>query len=221
MAENRQSTAALPPGRVSVLTDSARVGYTPCMSQSHSITGVTTLTIAGEERTLACDMNCAAVLHEAVGERWPEWLTNRFLGITVEGGRKLEPLAPADIMLALYALLGTDRVDQPRTETVQTLTRSIGPFAYAETQVAVVRCVAAAFGLPGKFVDAVLAAVDVRPEETAPGTGVPSAPLPLDPSASLPTGSGTSRSPSGTPSSTATPRSSKRLARKKPGKSHS
>ena len=204
------------------MTDSARVGYTQRMaSSSHPITGVTTLTIAGETRTLACDMNCAAVLYESVGERWPEWLTQRFLGISVDKGRQLEPLTPTDMMTALHALLASDRMDLGRKETTQTLARSIGFAAYADMQVAVVRCVAAAFGLPGKFVDAVLTAVDARPEETAPGTGAPSAPLPSDPSASLPTGSGASRSPSGTASSTATPRSSKRPARKKPGKSHS
>ena len=192
-------------------------------SQSHPITGVTTLTVAGETRTLACDMNCAAVLHETVGERWPEWLTERFIGVSVDGGRRVQPLSPRDMTVALHALLATDRLDHPRPdESDATLARSIGFAGYADLQIALVRCVMTAFGLPGKFVDDVLAAVGSRPASApAPGTGVPSAPSPSAPSASSPTASGASPSPSGTASSKVTRKSSRPPARKKPGSSRS
>jgi hypothetical protein len=128
-------------------------------------------------------MNCAAILFEQHGEAWPSWLTERFLGISVDGGRELKPLSPADMISTLYALLASDRADHPRPfESVALLGRIIGIAEYADLQLAVIRCVMTAFGVPGKFVDDVLAAVDARPRSAtarlAPGTGAPSAPSP-------------------------------------------
>ena len=189
------------------------------MSQTHPITGVTTLTIAGEVRTLACDMNSAAVLHEQLGDKWPAWLTARFIGIPADGGRRVEALTPADLRLTLLAVLASDRMDNPRSdESPGSLARSIGIGGYAEAQTEVLRCVMTSFGLPGKAVDAVLAAMDARRENSpAAGTGLASSPLPSEPSVSPRIASGASRSRSGTESSTVTPSASKTSARKKRG----
>lgn len=184
---------------------------------NHPITGVTSLEVAGEIRTLACDMNCAAVLFDIKGERWTEWLAERFIGVSVDGGRRIEPLKPGDMIVALYALLATDRLDAPRPEeSIAGLGRAIQLRDMAALQIALVRCVMTSFGLPGKFIDDVLTAVDARPASaTAAGAGMPSAPSPSAPSASRPIASGASRSRSGTASSPATgsrskPRSSRR-----------
>lgn len=190
----------------------------------HPITGITTLTIAGETRTLSCDMNCAAVLYESKGERWPEWLTARFIGVAVEGGRQVLPLKPADMIVALHAALATDRYDSPHPEeTERTLARSIGLADYADLQLALVRCVMTAFGVPGKVLDAVLAAMSERPTELpaapAPGVGEAPSPSPSDQSASPRIVSGGSRSPSGMASSKATRSGSRPSAGKRPGKS--
>jgi hypothetical protein len=146
---------------------------------THAITGRSSLEIAGEVRTLACDMNCAAALYEAKGDRWSEWLVDRFLGEAVEvdggkHGRRVKPISPADTITALHALLATDREDGNRVgETEKSLRRSLGLAAMPDVQLAMMRAVLAGFGLPGEFIEAVAKAVDgPRDGKTADGTGI-------------------------------------------------
>lgn len=145
---------------------------------SHPIKGTTTLVVAGETRTLVCDMNCAAALSEAKGEHWQDWLVNRFLGEAVTAkdgtkGRRVTPLTPADSITALHALLATDREDSGRIETEKSLRRSLGLADLADVQLALIRTVLASFGLPGEFIEAVVNAADApRAEAAKVGTGL-------------------------------------------------
>lgn len=143
----------------------------------HPIKGTATLVIAGETRTLACDMNCAAVLSEAKGDHWNEWLVERFLGRQVETkdgspARSVTSLTPADSITVLYALLASDREDSGRIESERSLRRVIGLADLPDLQLATIRAVLAGFGLPGEFIEAVVNAADEpRAEAAKGGTG--------------------------------------------------
>ncbi len=119
------------------------------------ITGKTEIEVAGERRSIVCDMNAAAVLYDRYGEHWTLWLLERFAGkpVAVAGGKKFlkqEPLGPSDLMTVLFALLATDRATSRRVEDEVSLGSSFTLGDYARIQVEITRCVLVSFGVPGE-----------------------------------------------------------------------
>lgn len=122
------------------------------------ILGQTPVTIAGEKRTLVCDMNAGATLFEH-DPHWTLWLAERFVARPQKVGGKmvmqLPPLSPIDLSVALHALLSTDRVKSPRDESPESLRTAIGINQIAELQQACTRAVLAGLGVPGEGIEAV------------------------------------------------------------------
>lgn len=140
---------------------------------AHPITGVATVMVGGEQRKLAFDMNAAAALFDSIGDQWNEWLVARFLGSEVEGkeARLFTPLTPADTVTALHALLASDREDSGRPETAATLRRTVNPTETLTLQLAMLRVVMTAFGIPGEGIEAVIKALDAPRKPSALGAG--------------------------------------------------
>lgn len=144
-----------------------------------SVRGVVEVEVAGEQRSLACDMLAADVLFTALGPHWLLWLYERFIGKPdklADGTkvRRAEALAPRDLVTALYGMLATDRARSGREESVESLMAAISPFAFIELQGALTRAVLASLGVPGEVREAGAGAAAVPPgsERAAmPGTG--------------------------------------------------
>lgn len=147
-----------------------------------SVRGVFDVDVAGERRTLVCDMQAAQILFGEVGPHWYLWLVERFIGKPVtlpDGtkGRQCEVLEPKDLVTALYGMLAADRAASGRPETPHTLMRSLSPFAFPELQQALTKAVIASLGVPGevKGVDAGAAGAAPGNERAAThGTGAQS-----------------------------------------------
>jgi len=144
------------------------------------IRGVVDVEVAGERRSVVCDMLAAEALYQQLGPHWYLWLVERFVGkqATQPDGskiRKCEPLGPHDLMVALYGMLAQDRKMGKRTdESVDSLMAFISPFATPELQVALTRAVLGSLGVPGevKGADASAAAEPLGSERAVThGTG--------------------------------------------------
>lgn len=125
---------------------------------NNPILGQTPVTIAGERRTLVCDMNAGATLFD-FDQHWTLWLAERFVARPqkVDGRTvmQLPPLSPADLSIALYAMLSTDRAQKPREESPDSLRMVIGINQIASLQQACTRAVLAGLGVPGEGIEAV------------------------------------------------------------------
>lgn len=143
------------------------------MSSTHSITGRTTVLIAGEPRLLAFDMNAAAAFSESLGKDWRQWVVARFIGTPQpeSKGMQVEEMTPRDVVLALHALLATDREDTARVETIKTLSRELSPAQQMDMQLAMLKCVLPGFGVPGEVIEAATGAAEQPRSATAAGTG--------------------------------------------------
>lgn len=124
-----------------------------------SVRGVVEVEVAGEKRTLACDMLAADVLFQQLGPHWLLWLYERFVGKPgkLPDGtkiRKMDPLSPKDLVVALYGMLAADRAASDRQESIDSLTRAISPFAVLELQQALTRAVLTSLGVPGEVKEA-------------------------------------------------------------------
>ena len=122
------------------------------------ILGQTPVTIAGERRTLVCDMNAGAALFD-FDQHWTLWLAERFVAKPTRVDGKtlmhLPPLSPGDLSIALYAMLATDRAQKSRDESPESLRMAIGIRQIAELQQACTRAVLAGLGVPGEGIEAV------------------------------------------------------------------
>jgi len=133
-----------------------------------SVRGVVEVGVAGEKRTLVCDMLAADALFHSLGAHWLLWLYERFLGQPGElpDGtkiRKLEPLSPKELVTALYGMLARDRETSGRAETEESLMAALNPFAFPELQQALTRAVLASLGVPGEVKEADAGAAAVPP----------------------------------------------------------
>jgi hypothetical protein len=189
------------------------------MTTTHPITGRTTMTLGGEVRTLAFDMNFAAALDESVGRDWLSWLAKRFIGEQEDSGRRVTPLSPRDTITVLYAALAGDREVSLILETESSLRASISPLDLCEINLAIVRVVLTGLEVPGEAVEAVLSAMNEPRNLTAPGTGSVSSVSPSVPFKSTRSASGGSPSRSGARSSRATPTASKPTGARRRGSS--
>ncbi|HTV07805.1 MAG TPA: phage tail assembly chaperone [Candidatus Aquilonibacter sp.] len=111
--------------------------------------------IGGEVREFACDMRCVAVLWDEVGDDWATWLTERFAGtlMPMEDGterRVAAQIPEADLGIALYALLASDRAKRPRIETPEDILRKLFKDQKVDAQVAAMDAIAPSFGIRGK-----------------------------------------------------------------------
>lgn len=111
------------------------------------------LNIGDEVRELACDMRCVAVLWDEVGDEWAAWLSERFAGTLMEAEGKTVRMAAqipaADLGVALFALLASDRARRPRIETPETIVEALGERA-VEAQGVAMNAIAPSFGIEGK-----------------------------------------------------------------------
>ncbi len=123
---------------------------------SNPISGRVHVTLGGIRRELVCDMTAAAVLFQVpeIGAHWPLWVIERFVGIPqrVDGKtvRKLPPLDPADLAIAVYAFLATDRARNQRDETVLDVQSSVGIGQIANLQSLCTQAAIASLGVPGE-----------------------------------------------------------------------
>lgn len=158
----------------------------------NAIRGVFDVEVAGETRTVVCDMQAAEALFQSVGEHWYLWLIERFLGKpdTMADGtknadgtmhmiriRRMAPLSPRDTILALHGMLASDRIESGRTETVDGLLKSVSPFTFQDLQKQLSKAVLASAGVPGEVLEAGPVAAAVPPGSApaaTPGTGGPS-----------------------------------------------
>lgn len=151
----------------------------------NAIRGVFEVEVAGEKREIVCDMQAAEALFQSVGPHWLLWLYERFLGKPdklADGTkiRRMEPLSPRDLVLALHGMLASDRMRTGRTETFDDLFRVVSPFAFHELQTEMSRAVLASVGVPGEVLEAGTVAAAVPPMDrgsepaATPGTGEPS-----------------------------------------------
>lgn len=144
-----------------------------------SVSGRVSVEVAGEKRSLVCDMLAADVLFTTLGEHWLLWLYERFVGKPdkLPDGtkiRKAEPLGPKDLVIALHGMLASDRAASGREETVDSLMRTLNPFSHLELQGALMRTVLASLGVPGEAKEAEPGAADAPPGSAraeTPGTG--------------------------------------------------
>jgi hypothetical protein len=125
------------------------------------ITGRTAITLGGEPRVIACDMNAAAVLYERFGEHWSLWLLERFAGKEekLDDGtkvRRIERPSVADLRGVLYALLATDREESHRIETELSVGAALSAFVIDRLHVDVSKCILVGFGVPGEAIEAAL-----------------------------------------------------------------
>jgi hypothetical protein len=144
----------------------------------NAIRGEFDVEVAGEKRTIVCDMQAAEALFQSVGPHWLLWLYERFLGKPdklADGTkiRRMEPLSPRDLVTALYGMLATDREKTGRTETLEDLFGRISPFKFHELQGELSKAVLASVGVPGEVLEAEAAAAAPPGNEPAamPGTG--------------------------------------------------
>jgi hypothetical protein len=145
----------------------------------NAIRGIFDVEVVGEKRTVVCDMQAAEALFQSVGPHWLLWLDERFLGKPdklADGTkiRRMEPLSPRDLILALHGMLASDRLESGRTETFEGLFKSVSPFAFQELQKEMSKAVLASVGVPGEVLEAGPVAAALPPGNglaATPGTG--------------------------------------------------
>lgn len=121
------------------------------------VIGRVCIRIDGEVRELACDMRAVAVLWHEIGDDWPAWLTERFAGVVMPAPdgtevRMAAQIPPADLGLALYALLASDRAERRVIESPASILDELDAagMPLGDFQVAAMDAVAPSFGVHGK-----------------------------------------------------------------------